>query len=438
MSSLLDHARKVRGWRFRFVCRAADLVLCRAGDLSRFVICLTADAAQPGLSYVPSVKPIRALAQAVRDHSFASDAVLAIALAAFAFSDIITSNGYLSGSDWVYVPVVLLMTLPLAWRRRAPLVVVVVVMGAFAAQSLILDPTPTPDVELIPALIAVYSVAAHGERWESFLGGAVGLGAGLIWLGIDDFLLPVVMFGGAWLAGRLVQKMHLYAQAFAERARVLELERDANARVAAAEERVRIAREMHDAVGHSVSVMVVQAGAERLALGDERPATREALLAIERTGREALAEMSRLLGILRKDGEGLSLAPRPSLAQIDALVQTVRDAGVPVALSVEGKPTELPPGVDVSAYRIVQEALTNIVKHAGPATATVVVRYGRRAVEVEVTDDGRGSVNGKTNGHGLIGMRERIELHGGTLEAGGRRSGGFAVRARLPLETVRS
>jgi signal transduction histidine kinase len=264
MSSLLDHARKVRGWRFRFVCRAADLVLCRAGDLSRFVICLTADAAQPGLSYVPSVKPIRALAQAVRDHSFASDAVLAIALAAFAFSDIITSSGYLSGSDWVYVPVVLLMTLPLAWRRRAPLVVVVVVMGAFAAQSLILDPTPTPDVELIPALIAVYSVAAHGERWESFLGGAVGLGAGLIWLGIDDFLLPVVMFGGAWLAGRLVQKMHLYAQAFAERARVLELERDANARVAAAEERVRIAREMHDAVGHSVSVMVVQAGAERL------------------------------------------------------------------------------------------------------------------------------------------------------------------------------
>ena len=384
------------------------------------------------------MRAIRAAAQALREHPFATDAALALVLGVLVLLDVLTSSGYLTGSEWVYVPVALLMTLPLAWRRRRPLAVVLVVMGAFAAQSLILDPTPTPDVELVPAVIAVYSVGADADRWLSVAGLSISLAAGLIWLGIGDFLLPTVLFGGAWFAGRLVQKRQLYAQAFAERARVLELERDANARVAAAEERVRIAREMHDAVGHSVSVMVVQAGAERLALGDERPATREALLAIERTGREALAEMSRLLDILRKDGEGLSLAPRPSLAQIDALVQTVRDAGVPVTLSVEGKPTELPPGVDVSAYRIVQEALTNVVKHAGPATATVVVRYGRRAVDVEVTDDGRGSVNGSTNGHGLVGMRERIELHGGTLEAGGRSTGGFAVKARLPLETVRS
>src|SRR5207244_10488395 len=188
--------------------------------------------------------------------------------------------------------------------------------------------------ELIPALIAVYSVAAHGRRWVAFAGGAISLAAGLIWLGVDDFLLPIVMFGGAWLAGRLVQNRQRYAQLFAERARVLERERDANARVAAAEERVRIAREMHDVVGHSVSVMVVQAGAERLALGEERPATREALLAIERTGREALAEMSRLLGLLRKEGEGLALAPRPTLTHVDALLQTVRDAGVPVELRV--------------------------------------------------------------------------------------------------------
>src|SRR5207302_4428430 len=163
---------------------------------------------------------------------------------------------------------------------------------------------------------------------------------GVVWLGFDDFLLPVLLFGGAWLAGRLVFRQQLYS-----------------GRIAAAEERVRLARELHDAVGHSVSVMVVQAGAERLALGDERPATREALLAIERTGREALAEMSRLLGILRREGEGLSLAPRPSLAQVDQLVQTVRDAGVPVELRVEGEQNDLPPGVDVSAYRIVQEAL---------------------------------------------------------------------------------
>jgi signal transduction histidine kinase len=373
-----------------------------------------------------------------RDHPFATDFLLGLTLAALVLSDIFTSGGYLTGSNWVYVPVAVLMTVPLAWRRHAPLVVVALVMGAFAAQSLILDPTPTPDVELIPALIAAYSVAVHGERWVAFVGGGLSLAAGLVWLGVDDFLLPIVTFGGAWFAGRLVQKRQLYAQAFAERARVLERERDANARVAAAEERVRIAREMHDVVGHSVSVMVVQAGAERLALGEERPATREALLAIERTGREALAEMSRLLGILRKEGEGLSLAPRPSLAQVDVLVQTVRDAGVPVELRVEGEQTDLPPGVDVSAYRIVQEALTNVVKHAGPARASVVVRYGSRTVEVEVADDGRRSFNGNTAGYGLAGMRERVELHGGTLEAGSRSEGGFRVKARLPLGTVPS
>ena len=363
--------------------------------------------------------------------------MLAFALAAFVLSDVFTSRGYLTGSKWVYIPAALLMTVPLAWRRRVPFAVVLLVMGAFAAQSLILDPTPTPDGELIPALIAVYSVAVHGDAWVPYVGGGLSVVAGLIWLGVDDFFLPVVMFGGAWFAGRLVQKRQLYAQAFAERAHVLERERDANARVAAAEERVRIAREMHDVVGHSVSVMVVQAGAERLALGAERPATTEALLAIERTGREALAEMSRLLGILRKEGEALALAPRPSLAQVGVLVQTVRDAGVPVELNVEGEAVELSPSVDVSAYRIVQEALTNVVKHAGPARASVVVRYGRRAVEVEVTDDGRRSVNGSGAGFGLTGMRERVELHGGTLEAGKLSDGGFGVKASLPLGHVR-
>jgi signal transduction histidine kinase len=372
----------------------------------------------------------------IRSHAFALDALLAVALAGLVLSDVFTSDSYLTGSQAVYVPVALLMTLPLAWRRHAPLVVVAVVMGAFAAQSFILDPTPTPDVEIVPALIAVYSVAAHGERRAAFVGAAFSLAAGLVWLGLDDFLLPTVMFGGAWLAGRLVQKRQLYAQVFAERAHVLEREQEANARVAAAEERVRLARELHDAVGHSVSVMVVQAGAERLALGEERPSTRDALLAIERTGREALAEMSRLLGLLRKEGEGLALAPRPTLAHVDALVQTMRDAGVLVELRVEGDPRSLSPGVDVSAYRILQEALTNVVKHAGQAQASVAVRYGDREVEVEVSDDGRGPLNGKRVGYGLAGMRERVESHGGTLEAGRNNGGGFSVKARLPFEPV--
>jgi signal transduction histidine kinase len=383
--------------------------------------------------------PIRAVVRALRAHPLATDAVLAFALALFVLQDVVLSNGdYLTGPNSVYVPAALLMTVPLVWRRRAPLLVVLVVMAALAAQSLLLAPSePYPDSELVPLLLAVYSVAAHGKGRAPLVGAAISGAAGLVWVGVDDFFLPLVAFGGAWLAGRLVQKRQLYADALEERARVLEREREANARMAAAEERVRLARELHDVVGHSVSVMVVQAGAERLAIGEERPETREALLAIERTGREALAEMSRLLGLLRKEGEGLALAPRPSLAQVDALVQTVRDAGVPVRLSVEGERSSLPPGIDVSAYRILQEALTNVLKHAGPAEASVVVRYGVREVEVEVTDDGRGAPAGNGAGYGLAGMRERVQLHGGTLEAGRASGGGFVVKARLPLETVR-
>jgi signal transduction histidine kinase len=184
--------------------------------------------------------------------------------------------------------------------------------------------------------------------------------------------------------------------------------------------------------------MVVHAGAERLSLGDSQPSTREALLAIERTGREALAEMSRLLGILRRDGEELALAPRPSLAQVEALAQTIRDAGVPVELVVEGSPPLLAPSVEVSVYRVLQEALTNVVKHAGPAHAYAAVRYLGRAIEIEVRDDGRGPDGTSGPGYGLVGMRERIELHGGTFEAGAGGAGGFVVTARLPLEAATS
>jgi signal transduction histidine kinase len=380
---------------------------------------------------------LRSITRMLRRHPFASDVALASLLAAFVLVDVLLSNGgYLTGPKAVYIPAALLMTLPLVWRRRFPLLVVSLVMAALAAQSLLLAPSePYPDSELVPLLVAVYSVAAHGEGRAPLVGGAISLGAGVVWVGVDDFLLPLVAFGGAWFAGRLVQKRQLYADALKERTRVLEREREANARIAVAEERVRLARELHDVVGHSVSVMVVQAGAERLALGDERPGTREALLAIERTGREALVEMSRLLGLLRREDEELALGPRPGLAQVDVLVQTVRDAGIPIELSVEGEPSSLPPGVDVSAYRILQEALTNVVKHAGPVHTSVVIRYGAREIEVEVADEGRGRVR-KGVGYGLAGMRERVELHGGTLEAGRLNGRGFTVKARLPLETL--
>ena len=377
---------------------------------------------------------VRGAIETLRRHPFASDTALAGLLAAIVVADVFNSAGYLTGSKWVYLPAGLLMTLPLSWRRRFPLAVVTIVMGALVVQSLVLTgSTPSPDTELVPWLLAVYSVSAHGARRAPFVGGAISLAAGVLWLGPDDLLLPVVIFGGAWLAGRLVRNRQLYAGVLEERARVLELERDVHARVAAAEERVRLARELHDVVGHSVSVIVVQAGAERLALGDGVPSTREALLAIERTGREALAEMSRLLGLLRSDGEDLALDPRPSLADVEALAASVRSAGVPVRVRIEGEPVALPAGVDVSAYRILQEALTNVVRHAGPAEASVVVRYEGGSIEVEVTDDGCGTTLGKPAGYGLAGMRERVELHGGTLEAGAAGAGGFRVRARLPV-----
>ena len=367
---------------------------------------------------VSRMQRMRALLDLPRSHPFATDSALALVLVVACVGEVLTSPGYLTGSTWIYLPAAILIAAPLAWRRQRPFVVVALALGAFALQSRLLDPTPTRDVELAPALIAVYSVALHAARRTAYAGGVLALAAGLVWLGIDDFLLPVLLFGGAWLAGRLVLRPQIYA-----------------ARIAAAEERVRLARELHDAVGHSVSVMVVQAGAERLALGDTQPSTREALLAIERTGRQALAEMSRLLGILRREGEELALAPRPSLAHVEALVQTVRDAGVPVELHVEGSRLQLSPSLDVSAYRVLQEALTNVVKHAGPAHAYAVIRYLGRSIEVEVGDDGHGQNGGGGIGYGLVGMRERVALHGGTLETGAGVRGGFVVKARLPLES---
>jgi signal transduction histidine kinase len=200
-----------------------------------------------------------------------------------------------------------------------------------------------------------------------------------------------------------------------------------------AEERARIARELHDVVAHSISVMVVQAGAERRALRDDRAETREVLETIETTGRQTLAEMRRLLGMLRRSDDEIELAPQPGMEHVDALVDQVREAGLPVTLDVEGRRVPLPAGVDLSAYRIVQEALTNALKHAGPASARVTVRYGDGELELDIVDDGAGAVNGNGGGHGLIGMRERVTMFGGDLDAGARREGGYAVRARLPI-----
>ena len=197
------------------------------------------------------------------------------------------------------------------------------------------------------------------------------------------------------------------------------------------DERSRIARELHDVIAHSVSVMTVQAGAVRRLLKPDQEREREALLTVEETGRQALTEMRRLLGVLRQSDEKAALAPQPGLATLERLVAQVREAGLPVEMRVEGEEIALPAGIDLSAYRIVQEALTNALKHAGPARAWVVVRYGADEVEVEVANDGVS--NGGSGGYGLIGMRERVALYGGDLTAGPRDGGGFTISARLPV-----
>ena len=368
----------------------------------------------------------------------AVDIAIAAALAAAALAELWGSSAFDDDPRGVVTVVVLAMTVPLAARRRWPLAVLVAVLVT-ATVSATWDVFDSASFGIGVLLVSAYTVAAHSELRE----GAIGLGLILGWGAVQmlffdvppaDFLFVGVILGCVWAAGRTVRSRRQLAAALADQNVLLAHEQEARAKQAVAEERTRIARELHDVVAHNVSVMVVQAGAERRALGEDRPQTREALETIEQTGRQALDEMRRLLGMLRKDDDELALAPQPSLEHLNLLVSQIREAGMPVEVEIEGDPQPLPAGVDLSAYRIVQEALTNALKHAGPARALVRVRYRRDELELEVVDDGPGpgQANG-TGGHGLVGMRERVAMFGGDLAAGARSEGGFAVHARLPL-----
>jgi signal transduction histidine kinase len=344
----------------------------------------------------------------------------------------------------------LLHTLPLAARRRFP----GAVLAVSVASGLAVAALGVPVIILGPAiLVAVYSVAAYGDRWVSLAGlAAVELGSAAVQLTEVRFESPTVLsngliFAAAWLLGHFVGVRRAYTARLEERTaeleeRTAELERARAelARRAVAEERLRLARELHDVVAHSISVIAVQSGVGAHVAGTRPEEAAKALAAIEATSRAALAELRRLLGVLRQDSDEPQgdLAPVPGLADLDGLLAEVAKAGLAVRLRVEGTPSPLPAGVDLSAYRIVQEALTNVVRHAGPARAQVLVGYGDREVTVEVLDDGRGVAapagGGRVRvGHGLIGMRERVQVFGGDLEAGPRPGGGFRVAARLPL-----
>ena len=335
-------------------------------------------------------------------------------------------------------------TLPLAWRRRAPVAVLVVIMGAVAVgviASTASDNDQGPYSVFLAVLVAVFSVGAYARQRHQLVTGVAVLTAAFAAEVMHDAFTDARTDFGFWVAvaifwglGRLFGDRLLRVARLEQHTEQLEQDREANARAAVADERARIARELHDVVAHSVSVMVIQAGAARHTLNPDDVDTAEALESIKTTGRQALVELRHLLGILRHADDELALAPMPGINHLTLLSEQMGEAGLPVELRIEGQPAALPPGIDLAAYRIVQEALTNTLKHAGAAHACVTVRYEDRTLDLEIRDDGRPSASTVAGtGHGLVGMRERVSLYGGMLDAGHTADGGFAVHAQLPL-----
>jgi signal transduction histidine kinase len=335
---------------------------------------------------------------------------------------------------------VLAHTLPIALRRRFPVQVLACGLAtglAFASLRLNLIPLG------LSILIYVYSVAALRPRRVSLAGlAATEAMLALVFLArpraLGDrstLVADCVMVAAAWWLGDGTRRRQEAVATARERAAELERAREELARRAVVEERLRIARELHDVVAHSMSIIAVQSGVGAHVLDSQPEEARKALAAVEATSRQALAEMRRLLGVLRQEAESSgSLTPSPGLAEVDALAADVARAGARVEVRIEGTRPALPLGLDLSAYRIVQEALTNVVRHAGPATARVRIRYAPDTVDIEVVDDGRGPGTGRAGGHGIAGMRERAALYGGSLDAGPLPGGGFRVAARLPVE----
>jgi signal transduction histidine kinase len=342
---------------------------------------------------------------------------------------------------WLAIPAVALLVLPLFARRRFP-------FGAPAAYWLLAAALSFADGVL---LAFIGSLGVVGLATAFLLGNLrdplkAGAGLVIVFAGIvivvynipgplpaGDFVFIPLRFVVAWVAGYALRERAEQAEAAEERAAHAERERESAARVAVAEERARIARELHDVVAHAVSVMVLQVGAVRHKLPDALAEDRDALRGVERAGRTALAEMRRLLAAMRREGDEAELLPQPGLDGLDSLLDEIGRAGLPVELHVDGKPVPLPRGIDLSAYRIVQEGLTNALKHAQASDADVTVRYRPDELEIEVRDNGHGSATSDGLGHGLIGVRERVKIYGGKMTAGTAAEGGFVLSTRLPL-----
>jgi signal transduction histidine kinase len=344
---------------------------------------------------------------------------------------------------WFAVPAATSMVLVLLFRRRFP-------FGAPAAVWVL-----GAALSFVDGWLVVFSVISSAagmaaavllgnlrDEFQSRLGlllvlaGAAVIVANQPNHATGELVFAPILFAIGWLAGFALRERGVQAEAAEARAAQAERERAAAARIAVAEERARVARELHDVVAHAVSVMVLQVGAVRHRLADANDRT--ALEAVEEAGRTALTEMRRLLGAMRRDGDGVELGPQPGLGELGPLLEEIRRAGLPVELHVEGKRQALPRGLDLSAYRIVQEGLTNALKHAQATRADVTVRYAPAELDVEVRDDGRGTATSDGLGHGLVGIRERVTIYGGEMSAGPANGGGFVLSARLPLSEGRS
>ena len=343
---------------------------------------------------------------------------------------------------WIAIPTVAVLVLPLFARRRFP-------FAAPAAYWLLAAAISFGDGLLLAFIGSLGVVGLASAFLLGNLRNPLKAGAGLIIvlvgivivvynipgpLPVGDFVFIPLRFVVAWVAGWALRERSEQAEAAEERAAQAEREREAAARIAVAEERSRIARELHDIVAHAVSVMVLQVGAVRHKLPDALAEDRDALRSVERAGRTALAEMRRLLAAMRRDGDEAELLPQPGLDGLDSLLDEIGRAGLPVELHVDGEPFPLPRGVDLSAYRIVQEGLTNALKHARASDADVTVRYRPDELKIEVRDNGQGSATSDGLGHGLVGIRERVKIYGGEMSAGTATGGGFVLSTRLPLD----
>ena len=341
-------------------------------------------------------------------------------------------------SDTVRSPLLhLLLAVPamalLAWRRRVPILTAAGVMGSNLAIN------PDGEFTTLLALVLVsFTLGAELDPPRSWLSLAmivVPFLAAMAWEGLEpsDVAAALVFLGGPWSVGAVMRQRTASAAEAVDRAARLEQERDAQIAAVTAQERVRIARELHDIVSHSISVVAIQTQAVRRRLGPEHAHEADDLAAVETTARQALAEMRRLFGVLRNDGEMAALAPQPGLGELDRLLQQVRASGLPVELHVAGPAFELPPGIDLAAYRIVQEGLTNALRHASARAASVRLAYLPTALEIVVEDDGRGPAQDEGGGHGLVGIRERVALYGGTVEFGPAPVTGTRLGASLPV-----